>query len=1452
MSEIGSLNDASALELLSQDHRDLLDTVDDLRSMGVGRIVDLPQIIVVGDQSSGKSSVLEAISLVRFPVKGGLCTRFATELVLRKAQETSFRVSIIVTDSSSTSKLDNGASVRRFNETSWANDDLSNVIEEAKKAMGIGNNDYDFSDDVLRIEISRPELPSLTLIDLPGFYHGETSEQSANGRKTVRKLARKYMERKNSIILAIVSGSYGLANQKVLNEARQYDPSRQSPSVTDPQRTLGILTKPDTITPGTDDEEKYLQLIQNKESANRLELGWHVLRNRAGNEIDFTDEDRDTKESEFFNQGVWKNIRPGDKGIRSLRSKLSRVLVDHIKKSLPSVREDIERNIEEKRRSLKDLGTPRSSPEQIRQYLGEISGKVLGISMEAIRGTGYNDPFFGDSGSQWSLVDGVFSNARRLRAVVRNLNQTFATVIKVMGETRKIVWEEDTVLDDEDDPDYVGASEDETEDEAEEDGDSEDAAENGKDEDSTDPVQQVYRELAVALAPKLLIILMEYKIAVPKPIPIWRLEEEIRSLSLEYLGSQFPGSPNDYLAVQLFKGQSQKWEDIAKQHLALMLAAAKSFTEAVVAHVVAADEKTREAILFEIVDPFFRERKSILEAKLEELLYHYKMGIPQPLDDKFQNALSSMTKDRVAGRLKSALSWRDKTDKITPEMAIHVYMNERKRTNEYTKAIDMMFAYYQISLDTFTDNVRILAAENCLISVLPRILTPDMVNKMTDERLVALAAESDEIREERDHLRGQLDILQQGLEKCRRYGGRHYNAIVSPGNQNTTPSSNPRTRRDSADVQVQDQASPYQHQQHEAPDTPQTSSSEDLAADPKGKSPSSSVTSPADTNVLICGSGSAGLTAALWLARYGVPFRILERRNGPLLVGQADGVQSRTVEIFESFGISDVLLRESYHVQELAFWAPDRGTPHDGGEDGIKRSYDAPDIEPGLSHQPHVILSQARVNEIITEEMLRSGGPDIDYGYDVKGVEVDGTKAVDPEAYPVTVTAVHNGVEQVFRAKYVLGSDDAHSAVRKALGFKMVGTSTDALWGVMDVYPRTDFPDIRKKAVIQSANGTVIIIPREGDSLVRIYTELPPDTVASQVTLEDLHKRAKLVLRPYELDIAETTWWSTYVIGQKLADNLHEKYRVFLTGDACHTHSPKAGQGMNVSLQDGYNIGWKLGAYLTGQASVDLVKTYVSERQATAAELIEFDREWDKLVKTQSSAQQGDNAAAPGAALARDLVMRAGSYTAGQAYKYGKSLIVWPSEGERVTSEVVELSPGKTKLVVGMRFANAQIVRYSDAKVVQLLSTIKADRRWRIVVFAGDVQEERVLSALEKVAASIEPVVKEFTPEGQDQDSTIESLLALKTKRTELELYQIPEFFRPAVGKHKIRGLHKVFVDDESYHSGHGHAFDKLGIDPNAITVAVIRPDQYTSLVVSGQAIDSLGQFFKGFLKPQM
>lgn len=170
-------------------------------------------------------------------------------------------------------------------------------------------------------------------------------------------------------------------------------------------------------------------------------------------------------------------------------------------------------------------------------------------------------------------------------------------------------------------------------------------------------------------------------------------------------------------------------------------------------------------------------------------------------------------------------------------------------------------------------------------------------------------------------------------------------------------------------------------------------------------------------DVLICGSGSAGICAGLWLARCGIKYKILERRDGPLEVGQADGVQCRTVEIFESFGISDPLLRESYHVLEIAYWT------QESNDEGIERSHFAPDAEPHLSHQPHVILNQGRVHRIMLGEMARLNGLEgggVLYGYDVQTVEVDPENAGDHNEYAVTVKAAKDEDMHTFRAKYVL------------------------------------------------------------------------------------------------------------------------------------------------------------------------------------------------------------------------------------------------------------------------------------------------------------------------------------------------------------------------------------------------------------------------------------------------
>ncbi|RMZ80662.1 hypothetical protein DV738_g2679, partial [Chaetothyriales sp. CBS 135597] len=625
-----------------------------------------------------------------------------------------------------------------------------------------------------------------------------------------------------------------------------------------------------------------------------------------------------------------------------------------------------------------------------------------------------------------------------------------------------------------------------------------------------------------------------------------------------------------------------------------------------------------------------------------------------------------------------------------------------------------------------------------------------------------------------------------------------------------------------------------------------------------------------EVDVLIVGSGSAGLAAATWLAIYGIPpsstdasipggVTILEKRQGPMTRGQADGVQCRTVEIFQSFGLSEALLKDAYHVIEVCFWndLEDEEGDADGGSGGagarhtgkLRRKKYTADTQKGLSWMPHLILNQARVNGLMLDKMKEEGEYQVSYGWEVKEVKVeDGGQWVRVTAKRVDAGGKEEE-ERQWRARYVLGCDGAHSAVRKSMGWKMVGDSTDSVWGVMDVYPLTDFPDIRKKATIHSEEGAVLIIPREGGELCRFYIELAHGTSAKSVTHDDLVQAAKKRFGQFSLEIQGTYWWSTYSIGQRLAEHFttaSSPPRVFLTGDACHTHSPKAGQGMNVSLQDGFNLGFKLGMILSGQASAAVVlPTYEHERGQVAADLIAFDREWTQAFTARRARE-----------LARDdpdyfanAFIKAGKYTAGLTSRYRDSVMIDSHSSAKTPQKLAE------HITVGMRMPSAQVVRLCDARAMQLAAALVANGRWRVVILAGDIS--RSADRLNRLGAYLETaVVRPFTPANADIDSVIEPVVVLHGDRHGMQQDQLHPLFWPQTGKWRLRDLHKTFVDDESWNSGHGRAYETFGVVPagpgneGAGVVVIVRPDLVVAQVVGMDEHEAISGFFaRVFLK---
>jgi GTPase SAR1 family protein len=365
----------------------------------------LPQIIVCGDQSSGKSSVLEAISGVSFPVKSGLCTRFPTELILRTAANTSVKVSIIPHQPLSNGEKD---SLSDFHEQLDSLQELPELIENAKACMGIKTLGKAFSNDLLRIEISGPDRPHLTIVDLPGLIHSETKNQSASDDHLITNIVKSYMTKQRSIILAVISAKNDYANQIVLKLARDTDPEGM--------RTLGVITKPDTLVPGSSSENTYISLAKNMDVEFRL--GWHVLRNRDTDADSWTQAQRDAQEKEFFSKGAWSTLPSSGLGIAPLRTRLSKLLLHQIASELPSLVDEISYEIGVCKAKVDKLGQPRISPHEQRIYLIKISQSFQSLMQAAVDGT-YTDPFFSDTTAE-SGYD------RRIRAVIQNSNQRFA------------------------------------------------------------------------------------------------------------------------------------------------------------------------------------------------------------------------------------------------------------------------------------------------------------------------------------------------------------------------------------------------------------------------------------------------------------------------------------------------------------------------------------------------------------------------------------------------------------------------------------------------------------------------------------------------------------------------------------------------------------------------------------------------------------------------------------------------------------------------------------------------------------------------------------------------------------------------------------------------------------------------------------------------------------------
>ena len=600
-------------------------------------------------------------------------------------------------------------------------------------------------------------------------------------------------------------------------------------------------------------------------------------------------------------------------------------------------------------------------------------------------------------------------------------------------------------------------------------------------------------------------------------------------------------------------------------------------------------------------------------------------------------------------------------------------------------------------------------------------------------------------------------------------------------------------------------------------------------------------------DVLIVGAGPTGFMAAATLARYGISFRLIDKRLQQVFQGQAAGLQPRTAEIMHSLGFRHTLARRGHRFYETSFWLRT--------ESGLRRSEKSPEKEViHATPYPFVTCMHQGHTETMFSEDLASWGIAVDRPLEY----IDHTNSGSGK-YPLKAHLKNwiSGMTEEVPVKYILGCDGARSAVRSQVAVESSTHQTNDSWAVADVYAQTDFPDIRRRCNIRTEQGSIMLIPwvnngnrvytlltKEEDEILRQskYDGVGEKRMNDQTVIGILTQRAKSVLKPYYFDIVKVDWISRYLIAQRISNSFAEEgNRVFILGDACHTHSPKAAQGMNISMNDAYNLTWKVALTLRGIANPSLLKTYQLERQHIAKQLVEFDKEFSHLFASPQTLEGSDF---------HDVYVQNKGFVSGCGHRYPASLLTDEHVDVQIAQDAAEpLTPGKRLLPI-------QLTRHYDGVLVSSLDEMPSNGHFRIVVFAGSRLQNSGLHELATYLAGRDsPLDRYLIPSkasttsrnsgisktydtnhnrAHDPNTIIDLFLIHTSSHVRIPIEELPEAFPEW----------QATVYEDVDHKAHS----ELGVDADVGALAVVRPDGYVGLVTGLDGAERIGRYFGKFM----
>ncbi|KAI9684586.1 MAG: hypothetical protein M1822_005674 [Bathelium mastoideum] len=712
----------------------LLDKIDKLFACNVGEHIDLPQLVVIGDQSSGKSSVLEGLTELPFPRDSGLCTRFATQITFRRAPTESINVSILASADATPEHAEKvkgwHMDVQKLDAPAFAG-----IMKEVPNVMGLSADKSDaftetFSGDVLRLEIHGPHEEHLSVIDVPGIFKnttpGLTTKQDI---MMVREMVQNYMDNARSVMIAVVPANVDIATQEILEMAREFD--------AEGQRTIGVLTKPDLVDKGA--EVSVVDLLHGKGPNGKL--GWSMVRNPGQQQLTDGNVDRKSLEEDFFRyKEPWKSIDKDRVGMTALRKRLQQTLTALIRREFPKVKMEINKKLSDCRQELAMLGAKRETKEEQRSFLLDIASRFQELTSLALAAQYGGHVCFKEI------------EALRLPTHFANRNDLFSKDLHNHGHKFNFESQNETsdVATNESPDDWFVAPYLKTRDKKK----------------KGVPTKEEFPEKPVATRKNGnrddIEDVLCGQILIPESSNTgfmnW-LENTYTITRGNHLGTFNPA----LLSMTMYE-QSNKWEALAMGYTSDIVAMVHEYIVNLLAH-LCADENVRSQLLAILLDSLVeRYRKGLKQTR--SLLEVEREGTPLTVNHYFNENLEKHRQMRRASALSSKVVESTEYGQVVRLEDLTKSEPALGNTKHIVREMhDILRAYYKVALKRFADTVCMQAADYCLVSGPEspvRLFGPNFVMTLTEEKLEDIAGEDVGLKRRRRQLTKEIEDLEAG------------------------------------------------------------------------------------------------------------------------------------------------------------------------------------------------------------------------------------------------------------------------------------------------------------------------------------------------------------------------------------------------------------------------------------------------------------------------------------------------------------------------------------------------------------------------------------------------------------------------------------------------------------------------------------------------------------------